>query len=90
MTRLATSNDPNVTPAFAKASQGKKRAALSPLTLRLTPEERQRLEELATDMTLSAYVRACVFAEYAKLRKTRPADQIEEKKVAAEALAHLG
>lgn len=90
MTRLASSHDPNVTPVFVNASSAKTRTALSPLTLRLTPEERARLEELATDMTLSAYVRACVFAEDAQLRKTRPADQVEEKKVAAEALALLG
>ncbi|WP_299867601.1 hypothetical protein [uncultured Roseobacter sp.] len=90
MTRVASSNDPKVTPVFAKASSGKTRTALSPLTLRLTPEERARLEELAAGMTLSAYVRACVFAEDTKLRKTRPADHVEEKKAAAEALALLG
>ncbi|MEM1350945.1 MAG: hypothetical protein AAGF27_01300 [Pseudomonadota bacterium] len=90
MTRVASSNDPNVTPLFAKASQGKTRTALSPLTLRLTPEERARLEELAAGMTLSAYVRACVFAQDAKLRKSRPANIVEDKKAAAEALALLG
>ena len=57
MTRLATSRDSNVRSVFAKASKGKARTALSPLTLRLTPEERSRLEELAAGMTLSAYVR---------------------------------
>ena len=84
--------DRNVTPVFKVAVNDtpKKRTALSPLTLRLTPEERTRLEELAAGMTLSAYVRACVFAEDAKLRKTRPKDVIEDKKAAAEALALLG
>ncbi|MDA5556025.1 plasmid mobilization protein [Shimia sp. MMG029] len=90
MTRLASSKDSNVTPVFTKASLERTRTTLSPLTLRLTKDERARLEELATGMTLSAYVRACVFAEDAKLRKTRPADQVEEKKAAAEALALLG
>ncbi|MEM6311218.1 MAG: hypothetical protein AAF754_14340 [Pseudomonadota bacterium] len=92
MTRIASSHDPNVTPEFEKASTraDPKRTSLSPLTLRLTPEERVRLEELAAGMTLSAYVRACVFAEDAKLRKTRPSDKVEEKKAAAEALALLG
>ena len=84
--------DRNVAPVFRAAADDvpKKRTALSPLTLRLTPEERARLEELAAGMTLSAYVRACVFAENAKLRKTRPKDIIEDKKAAAEALALLG
>ncbi|WP_299825380.1 hypothetical protein [uncultured Roseobacter sp.] len=90
MTRIASSDDSNVKPLFAKASSGKTRTALSPLTLRLTPEERARLEELAAGMTLSAYVRACVFAEDTKLRKSRPADIVEDKKAAAEALALLG
>lgn len=84
--------DRNVAPAFTTAASTtpKKRTALSPLTLRLTPEERVRLEELAAGMTLSAYVRACVFAEDVKLRKTRPKDIVEDKKAAAEALALLG
>ena len=90
MTRLASSTDPRVTPQFTKASSGKTRTALSPLTIRLTAEERARLEELASGITLSAYVRACVFAEDTRLRKTRPADAAEDKKAAAEALALLG
>lgn len=84
--------DRAVTPAFeaaAKTTAGE-RTALSPLTLRLTPEERVRLEALAAGMTLSAYVRACVFADDVKLRKTRPKDIIEDKKAATEALALLG
>ena len=89
----APRSDASVKPtfaAFAKAVPDKSRTSMSPLTLRLTPEERVRLEELAAGLTLSAYVRACVFAEDAKLRKTRPKDKIEEKKAAAEALALLG
>ena len=34
------------------------------VTLRLTAEERDRLEELAAGMTLSAYIRACIFARF--------------------------
>lgn len=77
------------TPAFSKAVRANKNAP-SPLTLRLTLEERERLEELAAGMTLSAYVRACVFAEESKRRKQRPKSTIENKKAAAEALALLG
>ena len=63
---------------------------ISPLTLRLTPEERAKLEELAAGMTLSAYVRACIFAEETRRRKKRPKSVVEDKKAAAEALALLG
>lgn len=83
---------PPVKPAFddtARQSHPKRRA-LSPLTLRLTAEEREKLEELAAGMTLSAYVRACVFAQETKRRKRRPKNVVEDKKVAAEALALLG
>lgn len=68
----------------------KKRTAISPLTLRLTPEERTNLEELADGMTLSAYIRACVFAEETKRRKSRPRSVAADKKAVAEALALLG
>jgi len=60
------------------------------VTLRMTPAERAKLEELAAGMTLSAYIRACVFAEETKRRKKRPLSSIEDKKAAAEALALLG
>ena len=82
--------------AFAKpvikskpASRGARRA-ISPLTLRLTPDERERLEELAAGMTLSTYVRACVFGEEVKRRRRRSKDTVADKKAIAEALALLG
>jgi len=79
---------------FAEAARAKSKPATrrdrSPLTLRLTPDERTRLEELAAGMTLSAYVRACVFGAEAKRRKRRPKSAVEDKKAAAEALALLG
>lgn len=62
----------------------------SPISLRITPEEREQLQELADGMTLSAYIRACVFSEEAKRRKKRPVSTIEDKQAAAEALALLG
>lgn len=63
---------------------------LSPVTLRLTATERVRLESLADGMTLSAYIRACIFGEEERRRKSRPKDIVADKKVMAEALALLG
>ncbi|MEP1577192.1 plasmid mobilization protein [Roseibium album] len=80
----------NVQTGSKPAKGSKKRTSLSPLTLRLTVEERAKLEELAVGMTLSAYIRACVFNEEAKRRKRRPSRDIEDKKAAAEVLALLG
>lgn len=84
--------NPTVTPIFqtAVSSGYRKRTSLSPLTVRMTQAERTRLEALAGNTTLSAYVRAYVFSEDVKLRKTRRADIVEDKKAAAEALALLG
>lgn len=66
------------------------RSSLSPVTLRLTADERARLEELANGMTLSAYIRACVFAKEDRRRKRRSASVVADKKAIAEALALLG
>jgi hypothetical protein len=88
--------DQNTTAAFVKAThtttneKPKKRSSASPITLRLTPNERVQLEELATGMTLSAYIRACVFAEEERRRKRRPKNIVADKKAMAEALALLG
>ena len=41
-------------------------------------------------MTLSAYIRACVFAEEEKRRKRRPKNVVADRKAVAEALALLG
>ncbi|WP_187428601.1 hypothetical protein ROLI_013060 [Roseobacter fucihabitans] len=92
MTSARQSRDTALTAAFDQtlAKHKKTPAKPSPVTLRVTPEERTKLEELAAGMTLSAYIRACVFAEETKRRKKRPANVIEDKKAAAEALALLG
>ncbi|MEO1721550.1 MAG: plasmid mobilization relaxosome protein MobC [Pseudomonadota bacterium] len=78
--------------SFAKAAENgrRRRTASSPLTLRLTPEERETLETLAAGTTLSAYVRGCLFAKEAKRRKKRSRDVVADKQAAAEALSLLG
>ena len=84
------SNDLSATFDNKAVTKGKTPSLASPVTLRVTPEERAKLEELADGMTLSAYIRACVFAEETKRRKKRPKSAIEDKRAAAEALALLG
>ncbi|MEL6583914.1 MAG: plasmid mobilization relaxosome protein MobC [Pseudomonadota bacterium] len=88
--RLRASNG-KARPAFKRAATpAQTRTSISPVTLRLTPEERVRLEELADGMTLSAYIRACVFAENTRRRGKHPGDRDAQKKAAAEALTLLG
>jgi len=73
-----------------KDDKPRKRSSVPPVTLRLTPDERERLEELAAGMTLSAYIRACVFAKEERRRKRRPKNAVADKKAMAEALALMG
>lgn len=61
-----------------------------PVTLRLTQAERERLENMAAGMTLSAYIRACLFAKEERRRQRRPGSVVADKKAVAEALALLG
>ena len=61
------------------------------VTLRLTAEERDRLEELAAGMTLSAYVRACVFqGEESRRRKRRARRPVQDRRAIAQVLGLLG
>lgn len=75
---------------LTKDGKLRKRSSVPPVTLRLTPDERERLEELAAGMTLSAYIRACVFAKEERRRKRRPKNAVADKKAMAEALALMG
>lgn len=78
--------------AFEQSAPPRRKARRKtiPVTLRLTEAERARLEEMAAGMTLSAYIRACLFAKAEKRRARRPGSVVADKKAAAEALALLG
>jgi len=64
--------------------------SLSPVTLRLTVEERAKLEELASGMTLSAYIRACLFEQEQERRKHRPKAVVADNQALAQILGLLG
>lgn len=72
------------------AADRARRRKTIPITLRLTEAEREQLEEMAAGMTLSAYIRACLFAKAEKRRARRPGSVVADKKAIAEALALLG
>lgn len=62
-----------------KKSKSRKKTP-SPMTLRLTEDERQKLNELADGMTLSAYIRWCVFQKERKYT-TPVKDKVEITKI---------
>lgn len=70
------------------ASDGK--SYPSPFSLRLTFEERARLEEAAAGMSLGAYIRQRLFDGDAAPRRTRGKHPVKDHEVLARVLAELG
>jgi len=62
----------------------------SPLTLRLTNEERIKLEKLAAGVSLSAYIRKCLFGKNAAPRKVRARVPVKDSQALAQVLGLLG
>jgi len=68
----------------------KKSPRVAPFSLRLTDEERQRLDAQAGSMPKGAYIKSVIFADDApKYRKRRQAPSAEQQ-LLAEVLARLG
>lgn len=67
----------------------KKRRA-PPLSLRLSAEERTRLEQDATGLSLSAYIKGRLFGEDVPQRVTRGKTPVKDHQVLAQVLALLG
>ena len=61
-----------------------------PLTIRLTWEERARLEKAAGGLSLSAYVRNTLLGSNVKPRKTRGQSPVKDHKALAKALGYMG
>lgn len=62
----------------------------APFSLRLTDEERQRLEAQAGAMPKGAYIKSVVFAEDAPKYRRRRKPPAPEQQLLAEVLARLG
>ena len=63
---------------------------MPPLSLRLTPEERQRLEHQAGGIALGAYIKSVVFDDAAPTYRKRKKPPVAEQQLIAEVLARLG
>jgi mobilization protein NikA len=60
------------------------------ITLRLTEDELVKLKNLSSGMSLSAYVRKCVFGIETNSRKIRARAPVEDQKALAQVLGLLG
>lgn len=74
----------------AQAAASEKKPSKSPITLRVTDEERQRLVSMAEGMSVSAFIRKCVFSDGAAKRKRRSHMPVSDQEALARALALLG
>jgi hypothetical protein len=74
----------------AQAVSKNPKPSKSPITLRVTDEERERLKSMAAGMSVSAYIRKCIFAGDATRRKRRSHMPVKDQEAMARALALLG
>ncbi len=69
-----------------------KKKQLSPISLRLTEDERRRVKQQAAGLTVSAYIRACLFDGDGKVSKRRSSTRkpVKDEKAIAQLLGILG
>ena len=92
MRQVCTGDDGGIKPHFHSVSEKpKRRAASSPrITLRLTEAEYAQLKHLAGGMSLSAYVRRCLFGKDAAPRKVRRREPVKDEAALSQVLGLLG
>lgn len=82
-------NQPSIVPAFRSAVPQPKPKRAAPFSLRLTAEERARLESAAGETALGAYIKSRLFGDDApQMRKARRPTL--DRKMLSEALGKLG
>ncbi len=64
-----------------------KKATFSPISLRVSPEEKARLERDAGDMTQSAYIREQLFGDQVAPRKRRMKRPVKDHRTVAQLFA---
>lgn len=75
---------------YATGRSVSKKKHPSPVTLRLTDQERAMLKDLAAGMSVSAYIRKCVFGNDTAPRKVRSRVPVKDEQALARVLAMLG
>ncbi len=83
---------PPVSDTFTRATAGPAKISTPAprITLRLSEEENAKLRNLAAGMSVSAYIRKCIFAGDATRRKRRSHMPVKDQEAMAQALALLG
>jgi hypothetical protein len=66
------------------------KARLAPFSLRLTPDERARLERASGEQAISAHIKRLLFPDDERSRPARTRSPLKDKSALAEVLACLG
>lgn len=93
MTAQGYQNAANSTSSeFSRAAKAKENRPKRqpPFSMRLSPQERERLLHDAAGMPLGAYVKARVFSDGTPIRARRAGLPVEDRKALSQALALLG
>lgn len=88
--RLLVSQEFHKSATHESAEQKRGRQKTPRITLRLSDEEDKRLRERAGDLSVSAYVRDCLFDEDTTRRKRRSYRPVADQQALAQALSLLG
>ena len=91
--QVCTGDEGGIKPHFHSVSEEPKRRASSGsprITLRLTEAEYAQLKHLAGGMSLSAYVRRCLFGKDAAPRKVRRREPVKDEAALSQVLGLLG
>jgi len=63
---------------------------LSPFSIRFTKEERQQLEHMAHGISLSEFIRSCLFKENVSIRRTKGRFPVKDEQALSRLLGVLG
>ena len=74
----------------SKSPKKAKRKSPSPITLRLNAEEKEKLKQLSQSMSVSAYIRQCVFGDQTTHRKRVLRVPVQDEQSLAKVLGLLG
>ena len=78
------------TAGLSNSSKKNKPKSPSPITLRLSAKEKERLKTLSQGMSVSAYIRQCVFGEQTTRRKRPVRVPVQNQQCLAKVLGLLG
>lgn len=88
--RISAKNEFHKSAKATKKRKPRGRQSTPRITLRLTEEEMDKLKHLSANMTVSAYIRRCLFEKKETARKVRLRAPVKDQEALAKVLGKLG